>query len=146
MLTIIIKPKQGQKAGKFGYSGKMIINPFSIPKELNNEYKKIFLKFVKISICGCWEWLGRTHNGYPCCLTPGGSTKWAHRISYALFNGPIEKQMHIDHKCRNPLCVNPSHLQQLTPTQNYRLIQIRKLQDNKKLMEENGQMTLWNNL
>ena len=142
-LTYSPQPNSGIKAGKFGKSGKMVIKPYAIPEESRKAHLKIFFKFVRITICGCWEWQGRIHNGYPCCPTPGGSTKWAHRVSYALFNGPIEEQMHIDHKCRNRICVNPAHLLQKTQIENYEAISRRKLRDYRKAKEAAGQQTIW---
>ena len=131
------------KAGRFGKCGKMVIKPYSIPPEKREAHLRVFFRFVTISIEGCWTWQGRTHNGYASCPTPGGNTKWAHRVSYALFNGPIKEGMHIDHRCRNRKCVNPAHLVQVTPIENYQAIQRRKLRDEKRIKEENGQLTLF---
>ena len=130
-------------AGTFGKCGKMVINPYSIPEELKSKYLKIFNKYITISICGCWEWKGRIHNGYGVFPCPGSSSRWAHRVSYALFKGPISGGMHIDHTCRNRKCVRPDHLEQKTPIENYRAIFTRKYLDDKKLKEEKGQLTLW---
>lgn len=146
MLKPIIIPEPGIKAGKFGKSGKMIIKPYSIPDEYKELYKKILIKNVKICICGCWEWQGRIHNGYAVCPTPyvhDGNSRWGHRVSYAVFNGDIKAQMHIDHTCRNKKCIRPDHLKQVTPQQNYEAIQRRRLRDEKKLKEEMGQLILW---
>ena len=144
-LTCPQQPKPGIFAGKFGYSGKMVIKPYSIPESERDKFLKLFFVNIKISICGCWEWQGRIHNGYGCCSTPSydGSTRWAHRISYALFNGPIAEGMHIDHNCRNRICVYPGHLVQCTPIENYLAIHRRRLRDQKVLKETNGQLTLW---
>jgi len=130
-------------AGKFGYSGKMIIKPYSIPEEDRPKYLVVFRKLVRVSICGCWEWQGRIHNGYACFPAPGGNTKWAHRVSYALFNGAIAEQMHIDHQCRNRKCVNPAHLKQMTPTENYDAIYRRKRRDEYAALEAAGQLRLF---
>ena len=103
----------------------------------------VFRRFIDVSICGCWNWKGRIHNNYGCCPFPGGSTQWAHRVSYALFNGNIKPQMHIDHTCRNPRCVNPAHLKQVTPQENYLAIHKRKKADRYKKLCELGQLKLW---
>ncbi len=141
-LTPSPKPSQ-PKAGRFGKCGKMIIKPYSIPDADREKLLKTFFRFVTPSICGCWEWQGRIHNGYPSCPTPSGNTKWAHRVSYALFNGPIKEGMHIDHNCRNRTCVNPAHLEQMTPTKNIQAIYSRRWKDHRRLMEEKGQLSLW---
>jgi hypothetical protein len=73
---------------------------------------------------GCWLWNG-AHNGRYATL--GGGRGFAHRFAYEQFVGPIEPGMVIDHKCRNTMCVNPNHLQQVTPSINIRLAHVRNL-------------------
>jgi hypothetical protein len=107
----------------------MKIPPFEIPEELRDRVLKIFRARVQVSITGCWEWTGRTANGYGYMHYPGGKSKWAHRVSYALFNRPIEKDHVVDHRCRNTKCVNPQHLRQNTHTVNCNLIYIRQRRD-----------------
>lgn len=121
----------------------MVIKPYEIPEEDKEKFLKVFRSLVIIDICGCWEWKGRTHNGYGCFPEPGGNTKWAHRVSYALFVGPISGGMHIDHTCRNRKCVRPDHLQQVTPTENYLAIYERKRKDVKELLESRGQLSIY---
>lgn len=107
----------------FGANGTYI-KPFRIPDEDREKWLRAFRKNVVISITGCWEWIGRIHNGYG---TFNG--KWAHRVSYALFNGPIEENRQIDHTCRNRTCTNPSHLRQVTASENCLAIYRRQERD-----------------
>ena len=66
----------------------------------------------------CWNWLsgvdkdgyGRFHFEY--------KTRRAHRFSYELTKGNIPEGYQIDHLCRNHLCVNPDHLEVVTPKEN----------------------------
>lgn len=63
---------------------------------------------------GCWLWTGcLSRASYP---RLGG--KWAHRVAYELFVGPIPSGLHLDHLCRVPRCVNPKHLEPVTPREN----------------------------
>lgn len=80
--------------------------------------------------CWCWIWTGaaggregarygrifagrRTDAGHP-------AAEQAHRIAYQLAIGPIPEGMEIDHLCRVTLCVNPDHLEAVTPLENQR--------------------------
>lgn len=43
-----------------------------------------------------------------------------HRYSYELMVGSIPEGLVLDHLCRNPTCVNPSHLEPVTNFENLR--------------------------
>lgn len=47
-----------------------------------------------------------------------GRKLWAHRLSFACFVGDLIDGMQVHHKCHNPSCVNPIHLQLLTHSEN----------------------------
>jgi hypothetical protein len=62
-------------------------------------------------IMTCWEWkAGRATRGYGQALYKGKQWR-AHRLAWALYYGPIPKGMIIRHRCNNPPCCNPLHLQ-----------------------------------
>lgn len=68
---------------------------------------------------GCLEFQGgRDKDGYGYCKGHG-QTK-AHRLSYVLSYGPIPVGMMVRHKCDNPSCVNPEHLELGTASDNMR--------------------------
>lgn len=83
-----------------------------------------FAEKVALADSGCIEWLGGLNGvGYGqfyvgrTSLEQTGKT-YAHRWSYEYHVGPIPEGLHIDHLCRNPLCVNPEHLEPVTPREN----------------------------
>jgi len=56
----------------------------------------------------CWEWIRyKDRDGYG-----------AHKLSYKLFKGEIEKGKCVCHHCDDPSCVNPNHLYLATIGQN----------------------------
>lgn len=65
----------------------------------------------------CWEWPMRRPIGYGYAKVNGREIP-AHRASYEHFVGPIEMGLHIDHLCRNTVCVNPRHLEPVTCREN----------------------------
>lgn len=66
----------------------------------------------------CWGWAGTVDRwGYGTLWDNGRSVK-ATRFSYQRFIGPIPDGLVLDHLCRNPNCVNPSHLEAVTDKEN----------------------------
>lgn len=81
----------------------------------------IILRFwSKVEVIGeCWVWQANNTNGYGLFRVNGQRTPAsAHRWSYEFFGGVIPEGLHIDHLCRNPSCVNPAHLEPVTPREN----------------------------
>ena len=77
-----------------------------------------FMAKVHVADNGCWEWVGaRSTDGYG-HVSLAGSVRPAHRIAYEWVNGPIPNEMQMDHLCRNPPCVNPSHLEPVAQREN----------------------------
>ena len=63
----------------------------------------------------CWEWkAGKNSDGYG-CFWLNRKTLRAPRLAYELFKQPIPEGKVIDHICRNRGCVNPVHMEIVTP-------------------------------
>lgn len=77
-----------------------------------------FLAKVEIT-SGCWLWTGgKSKFGYG--SFGGPKPMGAHKFIYQQAVGQVPKGMHLDHLCRNPSCVRPSHLEAVTPRENVR--------------------------
>jgi hypothetical protein len=69
-------------------------------------------------VTGCWIWTGSlNHNGYGKTWRRGKHWR-SHRLAYVALVGEIADGLQIDHLCRRPACVNPDHLEPVTPREN----------------------------
>lgn len=65
----------------------------------------------------CWEWKRRTKSGYPLARF-GKRNILLHRASLEMSEGKPLGVLHAHHKCANPACVNPNHLEPATAADN----------------------------
>ena len=69
---------------------------------------------------GCWLWQrSKSRDGYGWASLKN-RTKQAHRLVYELIKGPVPDGLVLDHLCRVRHCVNPDHLEPVTPGENVR--------------------------
>lgn len=87
-------------------------------------------KFTKVThrpeLGACWEWTAaRSKGGYGFyserTSASGIATfkqRYAHRYAWEKLNGPVPSGLELDHLCRVRQCVNPSHLEPVTRSEN----------------------------
>lgn len=81
------------------------------------------LRLIQVDLdSGCWVWTGPTNeHGYG-ILYHAQTRCYAHRAAYELWVGLIPDGMVLDHVrargCTTTACVNPAHLEAVTPTTN----------------------------
>ena len=76
----------------------------------------------------CWEFGGYlTGDGYG-IFALAGRSRGAHRIAYELLVGAIPPGSQLDHLCRTRNCVNPDHVEVISPTEH-------SLRSNRRRME-----------
>jgi len=92
-------------------------DPLEVRLILGDDVARL-MSHVRVDPSGCWIWTAALdRQGY-------GFTSWrglsraAHRVSYALLKGPLVEGLEIDHLCRVRPCINPAHLEQVTPQVN----------------------------
>jgi len=82
---------------------------------LLQEAKDRFFNYIE-KLENCWIWKGVKIKGYGIMFHK--KPVKAHRFSYEIHKGKIEKNKIICHTCDNPSCINPDHLYQGTPEDN----------------------------
>lgn len=92
------------------------------PALLEMEFLRILSRYWdKVDVGGpedCWNWTAcTTHFGYG-NFWNGHRLINSHRFSWVIHHGPITNGLWVLHKCDNPKCCNPAHLELGTPSKN----------------------------
>ena len=87
-------------------------------EEQIEHYRNYVFNRSKLNADGCWIWQARKDpSGYSRVgIKLEDNYNAGHRLSYRVFKGEIPLGYHIDHVCRIKDCVNPRHLEALTPS------------------------------
>lgn len=98
---------------RYGKVGAVKINPpnGSIPLEV-----RFWSRVNKTN--KCWLWTGNKNGKGYGQFSIKHVYYLAHRVSYELIIGKIPGGLDLDHLCRTPLCVRPSHLEPVTRLEN----------------------------
>ena len=103
-------------------------NDYCIFADMDTQIIDVLPVFLSRVVAGCnrdqcWAWNGaKNHDGYATYTTVFRGRKRTLRLSrimYEVIHGPIPSGLVIDHLCRNRHCINPLHLQAVTPLVNY---------------------------
>jgi hypothetical protein len=77
-------------------------------------------KVVHAKDSECWEWMAALNNmGYSVFVFER-KVRLAHRLSYRWAKGDFPDHLYIRHRCDNPKCCNPRHLEPGTQLDNMR--------------------------
>lgn len=87
----------------------------------------------------CWNWLAAQDGHGRGVVRYNNKNVVAHRISYLLHYGELNKDLNILHKCDNPICCNPHHLKQGTQAEN-----MQECRDRGRNYNPNGTKLDWN--
>jgi hypothetical protein len=68
----------------------------------------------------CWLWTGFVGSTGYGRIGAHGKVEYAHRVAWKLLRGPIPEHLQIDHVCQVRNCVNPHHMELVTPKENIR--------------------------
>lgn len=80
--------------------------------------ERLFARVVKLD-SGCWEWQGyRMPFGHGQIQGDDGKVTTTHRVAWSSVHGPVPEGLVVRHRCDNPPCCNPDHLEVGTAADN----------------------------
>lgn len=79
--------------------------------------RRKFFSLIRVEN-GCWNWVGTIDDKGYARFSIAGGYWYAHRWMAHFALGPLPPDRVVDHRCRNPKCVNPDHLEIITQKQN----------------------------
>jgi hypothetical protein len=92
----------------------------AIPQENVEEIAARIQSHAQRNADGCLIWVGcTTRDGYG-GMSLDGRKVGAHRLAYAVFNGPIPSGVQVCHSCDVRACIEPTHLWLGTNSDNQR--------------------------
>ena len=92
-----------------------------VPRAFGTVDERFMAKVYPDPMCGCWLWAGDSNGKYgSLAIYSNGTVRrvLAHRFSYERDGRVIPPGLELDHKCRVTHCVNPLHLEAVTPAVN----------------------------
>lgn len=90
-----------------------------IPAQLAASDQRRFDSYVERS-ADCWLWAGDKNRAGYGRFFMAGKKHLAHRVSFRVAGNELVDGLVLDHLCRVRECVNPDHLEQVTPQENSR--------------------------